>query len=132
MKRACVDSNDYRTCLLGKRSRKQGSAKPVFNDPPLLHPHGVKLKASKVIHMTKLMQFVPPINQQYYQDVIRNHKKIVDRQKKVGRRKIRKITSQSQTKKQKNYFNLIYSPTKIYFGQKSRRFVPLVVIMFKL
>ena len=38
-------TDEYRTCLPGKRSRKQGSAKPVFNDPPLLNPHGVKLKA---------------------------------------------------------------------------------------
>ena len=48
-------TDEYRTCLLGNRSRKQGSAKPVFNDPPLLHPHGVKLKAPKVIDMTKLI-----------------------------------------------------------------------------
>ena len=85
--------------------------------------------------MTKLMQFVSPVYEQYYQDVIRNHKKIVSKYTKiVGRRKIRKIEKQSQsqswnqTGKQKNYFNLVYLPTKIYFGQKS---VPLVVIMFR-
>ena len=45
--------DEYRTCLLGKQSREQGSAKPVFNDLQLLHPHGVKLKAPKVIEYNK-------------------------------------------------------------------------------
>ena len=45
--------DEYRTCLLGKESREQGSAKPVFNDLQLLHPHVVKLKAPKVIEYDK-------------------------------------------------------------------------------
>ena len=68
------------------------SAKPVFNDPPLLLPHGVNLTVPKVIDMTKLMQFVSPVYQQYYQDVIRNHKKIVEIYKNSRKKKNKKNT----------------------------------------
>ena len=73
-----------------KTIKKTRSAKPVFNDPPLLHPHGVKLKAPKVIDRIKLMQFMPPIYQQNYQDVIRNHKKIVETYKNSQKKKTKK------------------------------------------
>ena len=105
----------------------------IFNCYTLM---GWSWKPPRLLNMTKLMQFVPPIYQQYYQDVIRNHKKIVETYKNSRKKKNKKNKEPEQEPqlqsdgKAKNYFNFVYSPTKIYFGQKSHGFVPLVVIMF--
>ena len=68
--------------------------------------------------------------------MIRNHKKIVETYKNSRKKKNKKNKEPEQEPElqsdgeAKNYFNFVYSPKKIYFGQKSRGFVPLVVIMF--
>ena len=64
----------YRNCLLGpKRTPKNQNPKPVFKQPPLLHPRGLKLKAPKVIDLKVLMQFVPLVYQGFYNDIFDTH-----------------------------------------------------------
>ena len=70
-------SNEW-TYLFRKRIKKQGNTKPVFGNPPLLHHNQVKIRAPKVTDMVKLMQFVPQVNQQYFQNVIKSHSSITE------------------------------------------------------
>ena len=79
----------YRTCLLGKTcTRSKRPEKPVCKDTvPVLHPHGRKLKAAKVINMETLMAFVPPIHQGYYRQVAEDHKAIIAAYRKNNKKK---------------------------------------------
>ena len=70
--------DDYRVCLLGKRSTKSKvPTEPVFSTPPILHPDGRKLKAPKVLDMITLMSFVPPVHQTYFKDIIDSHQDVL-------------------------------------------------------
>ena len=72
--------DDYRTCLFGKNgsARSKRPIAPIYSEMPMLYPNGTKLKAPKVLDMMTLMDFVPPIYQQFYKSIIANHQKIVD------------------------------------------------------
>ena len=56
---------------------------------------GRQLKAAKVLDLAALMKFVPPIHQQYYLNIVDQHKDVVEAYQKAQKRK------QSNSAKQK-------------------------------
>ena len=81
--------DNYRVCDLGRPSNRSkrpevATFKKTFSQ---LYPRGLNLKAPKAMDMQTLLEFIPPIHQHYYNNIIASHRAIIDGYKKKRSKK---------------------------------------------